>query len=229
LVLDLWLIRHGETDWNTQGRIQGSSDQPLNAIGLGQALRLAARLAGVPFDAVYASDLERAYVTAETALPDAELRLDPRLRELAYGILEGKAWIELSEAEAAAAARWREDPYRRRVPGGESYDDLVARFASFRAELPESGTVAAFSHGGTIRSAVYDVVGRPEDGAWRLRIDNTSITRLRFDEGGVTLVTVNDHAHLANGVPHADRSRPAAGLTADPATARRPADRAGIV
>lgn len=199
-MLDLWLIRHGETDWNTQGRIQGSSDQPLNAVGLCQARRLGARLRGMRFDAVYASDLERARVTAATALPDAEVQLDERLRELAYGIFEGKAWIELNEAEAAVAAHWREDPYRRRVPGGESYDDLLARFAAFRAELPKSGAVAAFSHGGTIRSALYGVVGRPQDGAWRLRIDNTSITRLRFDARGVTLVTVNDHAHLSNGV-----------------------------
>ena len=199
-MLDLWLIRHGETDWNTQGRIQGSSDKPLNAVGLCQARRLGARLAGTRFDAVYASDLERARVTAATALPDAEVQLDERLRELAYGMFEGKAWIELNEAEAAVAAHWREDPYRRRVPGGESYDDLLVRFAAFRTELPQSGTVAAFSHGGTIRSALYGVVGRPQDGAWRLRIDNTSITRLRFDARGVTLVTVNDHAHLSNGV-----------------------------
>ncbi len=199
MVLDLWLIRHGETDWNTQGRIQGAEDQPLNATGLLQARRLGARLAGVRFDAVYASDLARAHVTAQTALPQAEVRLDVRLRELAYGILEGKAWAELSEAESAVAAHWHEDPFGRRVPGGESYGDLMARFAAFRADLPANGRVAAFSHGGTIRSALYAVVGTPAAGAWRLVIDNTSISRLRFDERGITVVTVNDHAHLANG------------------------------
>jgi len=199
-VLELWLIRHGETDWNAQGRIQGAADVPLNALGLRQAALLRERLVGQRFDAVYASDLARARVTAETALPDAELRLDPRLRELAYGVLEGKAWRTMSEEEAAIAAHWHEDPYTRRVPGGESYADLTERVEAFRAELPSEGRVAAFSHGGTIRSALYAVTGRPNGAAWRVAIGNTAISRLRFDERGVTILSVNDEAHLERGL-----------------------------
>jgi broad specificity phosphatase PhoE len=196
-VLELWLIRHGETDWNVQGRIQGSSDTPLNAKGVRQAERLAARLATTRFDAVYASDLQRARATAATALPGAEVRPEPRLRELAYGALEGRAWDELEGDEADLARHWNEDPFTRRLPGGgESYGDLMDRVAAFRADLPARGRVAAFSHGGTIRSALYGVLGRPTDRAWRMLIDNTSITRIRFDARGATLVTVNDHAHL---------------------------------
>ena len=195
-MLELWLIRHGETDWNAQGRIQGAADVPLNALGLRQAALLRERLVGQRFDAVYASDLARARVTAETALPGADLRLDPRLRELAYGVLEGKSWRTMSEEESAIAAHWHEDPYTRRVPGGESYGDLTARIEAFRAELPERGRVVAFSHGGTIRSALYAVVGRPNGVAWRVAIGNTAITRLRFDPRGVTVLSVNDEAHL---------------------------------
>ncbi len=200
MVLELWLIRHGVTDWNAQGRIQGAADQPLNAEGVAQAQRLAARLIGTRFDAVYASDLRRARDTARHALPGAEVQLDPRLRELAYGVLEGKTWAELDPESSALARHWQEDPYTRRVPGGESYQDLVNRFRAFQSSLPAEGRVAAFTHGGTIRSAVYDVVGRPNGRPWRITVDNTSITRLRFDERGVALVTVNDHAHLSNGV-----------------------------
>jgi broad specificity phosphatase PhoE len=196
-VLELWLIRHGETDWNVEGRIQGFADRPLNDKGRRQAELLAARLDQTPFDAVYASDLDRASATARTALPCAEVRLDPRLRELSYGIFEGKTWTNLDADEAAAARHWSEDRFGRRIPGGESYGDLMARIAAFRADLPERGRIAAFSHGGTIRSALYGVLGRPTPGAWRVDIDNTSITRLRFDRrGGVTLVTINDHAHI---------------------------------
>jgi broad specificity phosphatase PhoE len=195
-VLELWLIRHGETDWNHDGRIQGASDVPLNAVGVRQAERLAARLRDVRFDAVYSSDLVRARLTAKTALPETELRLDARLRELSYGVFEGKTWDGMNAEEAALARHWSEDRHRRRIPGGESYGDLMERVAAFRADLPASGRVAAFSHGGTIRSALYGVLGRPEGRTWRVDIDNTSITRLRFTERGATLVTVNDHAHL---------------------------------
>jgi 2,3-bisphosphoglycerate-dependent phosphoglycerate mutase len=195
-VRELWLIRHGETDWNVQGRIQGSSDTPLNANGVRQAERLAARLAQVAFDGVYASDLMRARVTAETALPGADVRLDPRLRELGYGVLEGKTWTELDAEETAASREWHVDPYTRRLPDGESYGDMAARVGSFLADLPEEGRFVAFSHGGTIRSALYGVLGRPPNGDWRLAIDNTSISRLRFDQRGVTVLTINDHGHL---------------------------------
>lgn len=195
-MLELWLIRHGETDWNVDGRIQGSSDVALNATGRQQAARLSGRLLGTSFDAVYTSDLDRARATAATALPGAELRLEPRLRELSYGVFEGKTWDGMSAEEAEMARHWSADRFTRRIPGGESYGDLMRRVSAFRADLPESGRVAAFSHGGTIRSALFGVMGRPAPGTWRLDVDNTSITRLRIDDRGVTLVTVNDHAHL---------------------------------
>jgi 2,3-bisphosphoglycerate-dependent phosphoglycerate mutase len=195
-VLELWLIRHGETDWNVDGRIQGFADQPLNDKGRRQAGLLAGRLRDTGFDAVYASDLERARVTAEMGLPGADVRLDPRLRELSYGIFEGKSWTTLDAREAAAARHWSEDRFGRRIPGGESYGDLMERVAAFHADLPTRGRVAAFSHGGTIRSALYGILGRPTPGAWRVEIDNTSITRLRFDGRGPTVVTINDHAHV---------------------------------
>jgi broad specificity phosphatase PhoE len=197
-VLELWLIRHGETDWNVSGRIQGFSDRPLNDKGRRQAGLLAGRFREMRmrFDAVYASDLERARVTAEMSLPGAEVRLDPRLRELSYGIFEGKIWTRLDADEAAAARRWNEDRFGHKIPGGESYGDLMERIAAFHAGLPREGRVAAFSHGGTIRSALYGILGRPTPGAWRVEIDNTSITRLRFDDRGATVVTINDHAHI---------------------------------
>lgn len=200
-MLELWWIRHGETDWNVDGRIQGFADRPLNDKGRRQAELLARRLRATRFDAVYASDLQRARATAEMGLPGAEVRLDPRLRELSYGIFEGKTWTGLDAQESAAARHWSEDRFGRRIPGGESYGDLMERIAAFHADLPARGRVAAFSHGGTIRSALYGVLGRPTPGAWRVEIDNTSITRLRFDDRGTTVVTINDHAHVVEADP----------------------------
>lgn len=194
------MIRHGETDWNRDERIQGTSDVPLNAAGVAQARALRARLAPRVFDAVYASDLQRARATAETALPGAEVRLDPRLRELAYGVLEGHRWEQLDDEQAAQVRHWREDPFERRVEGGESYGDLTARVQEFLDELPDEGSFAVFSHGGAIVSALYGIIGRPADGSWRIVLANTSITRLRYDARGVTLHSLNDHAHLDDGL-----------------------------
>ncbi len=208
-MLELWLIRHGETAWNAEDRIQGSIDLPLSAEGRCQAARLAPRLAGTAFDAAFASDLERARQTGEIALPGTELLLDRRLRELAYGVFEGKIWSALEADEAAMARHWHEDRVGRRIPGGESYGDLVARFEAFRAELPARGRVIAFVHGGTVRAAMYAFLGPPRPGVWRFDVANTGITRLRYRPDGVTIVTLNDHAHLDR-VAGGEPARPSA-------------------
>lgn len=195
---ELWWIRHGETDWNLAGRIQGSSDVELNETGVAQARALARRLDDVAFDGVYASDLARAHRTASLASSGAEVRSDPRLRELSYGMLEGTRWADLTEEQTAAARHWREDPLRRRLPGGgESYEDLATRVAAFVGDLPAEGRFAAFAHGGTIRSALYAILGHPNGSAWRLAIDNCGVTRLRFDDRGVTILALNEGVHGA--------------------------------
>ena len=195
-MLELWFIRHGETDGNARQLIHGITDTPLNERGLRQAARLATRLSGTRFDAVYASDLQRAHRTATMALPEADVRLDPRLREMSYGIFEDRTWEELDADETAQARFWREDPVTRRVPGGESYGDLRDRLEAFRADLPDSGCVAAFTHGGAIRTILYGVLGQTTRNGLRFAVDNTSITRVRYRADGVTIVTLNDHAHL---------------------------------
>jgi broad specificity phosphatase PhoE len=199
-MLDLWLIRHGETDWNAQGRILSATDVPLNPTGRAQAARLRQRLArsGTRFDAVYTSDTARAWETAVIAWPEARAAPDARLRELAYGVFEGRTWEGLDGELARLARHWREDPYARRAPDGESYDDVIARFEAFRADLPSAGRVAACSHGGTIRCVLYGLMGRPVRGVWHVEIANTGVTRLRFEARQVTLVTLNDHAHLVD-------------------------------
>jgi len=189
---ELWLIRHGQTDWNADGRIQGSTDVPLNAMGLAQARALVPGLEDVAFDAVYASDLGRAWTTCVTSLPKAVPRSDARLRELAYGVLEGNRWSELTGDLASAARVWLEDPSARRIDGGESYADVRDRMRGFIDDLPERGRFAAFTHGGTILNTLYGIVGEPNGTAWRFEIDNCSVTRLRFDRRGATILSVNE-------------------------------------
>lgn len=202
-MLELWLIRHAQTVWNAERRIQGQSDTPLSPRGVAQAERLAARLAGVSFDRVYSSDSRRALHTAEVALPGRDAQPDARLREMSYGTLEGKTRAELTGAEREAFTAYWHDPYRVALPGGESWRELDARVFAWLGALPAAGRVAAFSHGGTLRSALFYLTGAPKKREWNVLFGNASVTRLRL--GGVntginmevnTVVAVNDTAHL---------------------------------
>lgn len=194
--LELWLVCHGETPWNREGRAQGQSDPPLSELGVRQAELLGRRLSATAFDEVYASDLARARYTARLALPAAEIRLDARLREISFGTWEGKVWSELEDEDRRALDGWLKDPYRCRAPEGESYEDLLARVAAWLGDLPPTGRVAAFAHGGTIRCALYHFTGLPRGAAWRFQIDTGSVTKLAIGSGGTVLSAVNDTAHL---------------------------------
>ena len=201
-VLDLWLVRHGETEWNATKRVQGHSDVPLNELGERQAQALAERLEGAKFDEVYASDLSRAYRTAQICFRTASIQKDERLREIHLGEFEGRDWTTFDEAERLQASVWFMGPYDERVPGGESSDDLQARARAWLNSLPRQGRVIAFAHGGVIATMLYSVVGRPpargfdEPGGWGFRLKNTSISRLHISKSFTTVETVNDYAHL---------------------------------
>lgn len=199
-MLELWLIRHGQSTWNAERRIQGISDPPLSELGRSQARELSQRLAGVAFDRVYASDLGRALDTARLALPGRAdtVAVDRRLREIHLGHFEGRLRADLSDAEVAEFEIWYRGPFDRKVTGGESSDELRARVGGWLDELPDAGRVAAFSHGGAIGAMLQYYLGRPGLGAfvWGVRIRNTAITRLLIDGESVVLDVVNDVAHL---------------------------------
>ena len=200
--LELWLIRHGETEWNRARRIQGDSDIPLNELGVRQAEALAARIGQETFDAVYTSDLQRAVKTAEITFPDQDLEKDARLREINLGNFEGKVWADIPEDEQAQFTVWFNGPYDQKVPGGESSDDLQNRVRDWLSSLPKTGRVIAFAHGGTISAILQSFTGRPpprgwgEPGGWGFRLENTSITKLRISETFTSLEVINDSAHL---------------------------------
>lgn len=200
--LELWLVRHGETDWNKNGRVQGDTDVPLNALGIRQAEALAKRIGHEVFNTVYASDLSRAAKTAETVFPNADIRYDPRLREIDLGEYEGRVWKDIPEDEQPQVAVWLSGPYDKKVPGGESSDDLRDRVADWLASLPKGGRVIAFAHGGTIAAILQLFTGRPEPrgwnepGGWGFRLNNTSICKLHVSEAFTSLEVINDAAHL---------------------------------
>lgn len=196
-MLELWLVRHGETLWNRERRIQGQSRNPLSEKGIKQARRLGVRLLEEAFDTVYASDLPRALQTAHLALPGAEITQDTRLREVSRGVLEGKIDAELSPEEVRVREEMRRDRYGYRPERGENFADVAARVQAWLDDLPKESRVVTFTHGGVIHTTLRLVLETPGPTAWDFAVNNASITRFYFHSGRVTIGGVNDHAHLA--------------------------------
>lgn len=150
----LLLVRHGETDWNRDGRWQGGSDTSLNDLGREQARALAEQLDG-DIDVLYSSDLARARETAEivAAKLGLEVRLDPRLRERGFGSWEGLTMPEIEERFADSHRRWRAGEGSG-ADDAETFEDFSARVNDFLADvirLHPGDEVLVISHGGSIR------------------------------------------------------------------------------
>ena len=201
---EFWVVRHGESTWNASGRYQGQTDVPLSPVGVLQAAALAERLTGQRFDAVYSSDLARAFQTAEAVVErltgHPPVQPDPGLREIDVGQLAGLGLREIEAQHQGYLTALRSDPWSTRRPGGESMEDLFARcgaaFERLRARHV-GGRVLVFTHGGVVRVAVGLALGGVPSNAWaRLSVTNTSITRVLLADGHGTLLGFNDDAHL---------------------------------
>lgn len=158
----LFLVRHGETAWNAEGRYQGQANPSLNEHGTAQAVRLAESLAEIEFCAAYTSDLDRAQTTAEIiGEDDLWFFTDSRWRELSFGEWEGKRFEEIAELDSARLRDWVKDPTAFPPPGGESLRDLADRVQEAATELCRehpNGNVLIVTHGGPIRCLVAEWV-----------------------------------------------------------------------
>ena len=148
----LWLVRHGQTDWNVEGRWQGQADPSLNAMGHEQTLTLVNELAGLEFDAIYSSDLQRAFETAFAIARDKGLpvQVDPRLREIDLGEWEGMLGIEIAQKYPALWFERENNPLGSHPPGGESVMELAQRVIPAILEISEKHlrkSVLVVSHG----------------------------------------------------------------------------------
>ena len=197
----LILVRHGESTWNAEHRIQGQLDPPLSDEGLRQAGHLAVRLAKRKFVGFYSSDLTRARQTAGAvaARIGQEPELDPGLREVYLGEWEGLHTAELAERYPAAWESWTVEPSWDLVPGGEGGREFEARVNGTLDRiiaLHPHGDVLVVTHGGVIQVALHRIVGRPSQGLFPFRIQNTSISVIEKRSGRFVISSVNDTGHL---------------------------------
>jgi 2,3-bisphosphoglycerate-dependent phosphoglycerate mutase len=210
-------IRHGETAWNAEARIQGHLDIPLSEVGLAQARRLARALAGEDLNALYSSDLARARQTAEPLARalGLSLRLEPGLRERSFGRFEGMTFAEIGERWPDEHRRWRERDPRYGPEGGEVLEQFYARIVATATALCEAHpgeSIALVAHGGVL-DCLYRAATRADLRATRTwALGNASVNRLLHTPQGFTLVGWGDARHLDD---------PALDESAEPAAAPR--------
>ena len=198
-------IRHGETDWNVDGRIQGQLDIPLNAVGQWQVHRLALAVADEGIDAVYSSDLLRAFETAQSVSRGAgqPITTDVGLRERGFGVFEGLSFAEISARWPEQAERWRRRDPDFGAEGGETLRDFSARSIATverLAALHPGQTIAVVSHGG-VMDALYRAAARVAlDAPRSWQLGNAAINRLLYTPQGFTLIGWSDTSHLDESV-----------------------------
>jgi probable phosphoglycerate mutase len=197
------LIRHGETAWNAELRIQGQRDLPLNATGHSQAEALARRLAGERFDAIYSSDLERARQTAQPLASAIGLspKLEPALRERNFGCCEGKTREEIQAGDPAVAKALAARHPEYIIPGGESlrqHLDRVIACLSSLARRHAGQRIAAVTHGGSLDLVYRRVHGVPMERPRDFPMPNASINWLVIRGEDWRLETWGDTAHLGD-------------------------------
>ncbi len=196
------LVRHGESTYNAEGRIQGQQDAPLSERGQRQAERIGERLRSYQFDACYASDLTRAADTARAIMrhhPTVPFELTSLLREIRFGIFEGRIMPEIEEMYPEEYAQWMEDRRAFVPPGAESGDELSARAGRALRWLRErghDGTVLVVAHGAMLNAFLGQFLHLDGESRHRFHFDNTALAVVEEEPFGPRLLLANDTSHL---------------------------------
>lgn len=197
----LLIVRHGETDWNSQGRIQGHSDIELSEQGVQQARFLAERLSSVAVDAAYCSDLLRASETAEISLEGREVSLHrtPLLREYHKGAFEGLTNKQIQQRHPDQYPTYLTKDLDYAPEGGESTRAVTVRVAGIITEIKNrhiDDTVLVVGHGGSLRAAMVSLLGLPLEANWRFFFANCALTIVDTYADNAVLRLFNDSSHL---------------------------------
>lgn len=197
-------IRHGETAWNVDTRIQGHLDIALNDTGQWQARQVAKALAAEPLTAIYSSDLQRAHATAHAIAQasGAPLVPEPGLRERSFGTLEGRTFAEIETELPEQARRWRQRDPHFAPEGGETLVQLRERIAATTHRLAaqhSGGLIVLVAHGGVLDVLYRLATGQELQAPRTWQLANASINRLLWTPQGLTLVGWADTQHLDTG------------------------------
>lgn len=197
----IYIVRHGETMWNAEGRIQGHTDVELTERGKEQARATARRLTGIRFEAAYSSDMSRTRDTAQIILGerDTPLQSVPELREYNKGVFEGLTPEEYRQRHPDLyQASLVNDPDFA-PPGGETIRQCQARLAGFIEMVRERHThedVLVVGHGGSLRSGIVALLELPLEANWKFVMHNCALSVIRIYPNNAVMHLYNDTSHL---------------------------------
>jgi len=197
----LILTRHGETSWNAKRRYQGQTDVPLSDVGRRQAAALSRRLALREIHAIYVSDLQRAFETAQIIAEPHGLSpvVAPCLREISFGDWEGLTYDEVQARDPENLAAWLSTPVDVAPAHGETMSQVAERVKPLLDTLVrdhQGQTVLWVTHGGLLRILLCLLLELPLRSHWKLRMDNTALSELEIYDNGAILNYMNDCHHL---------------------------------
>ncbi|MEH2921767.1 2,3-diphosphoglycerate-dependent phosphoglycerate mutase GpmB [Samsonia erythrinae] len=206
-MLQVYLVRHGETEWNVSRRIQGQSDSALTPRGEQQAQQVAQRIRTLGITHILTSDLGRTCQTTEIiakSCDDCQIILEPRLRELNMGVLEARDLDALTAEEEGWRRQLVDGTPDGRIPEGESMEEVAARMHRVLdrcLELPAGSRPLLVSHGMALGCLLSTVLGLPASAERRLRLRNCSLSRIDYQQSpwlapGWVVETAGDIAHL---------------------------------
>jgi probable phosphoglycerate mutase len=200
----LYLVRHGETEWNKARKIQGGIDTELSAYGVVQAHALAERLANEEIDVIYSSHLQRAMKTAEiiASYKKCNILESDACHEIRLGPWEGLTMDEIQEKYSDHLRIYKEDPSNFHLPGAETFLELAERtYNSILGIVSKHSdrNILLVSHGTAIKAAIIRILGIDINHYTKFKIDNASVSIIDFkenDPGKPVIVSLNDTGHL---------------------------------
>jgi len=202
--LKIYLVRHGETQWNSEGRFQGQIDIPLNDIGISQALATARASLRLGLTALYSSPLKRTIQVAQhiSSITGIPINLDPGLMELNLGSLEGITGNDMRRNWPEVWNQWRLDPSLVSMPKGESLISLSDRcwesFDNIQRNHSDDDQIAIVSHNFAIRCICARILQIPLHNFHSMTLSLSSITTVELFRDSWRLLSYNSVSHLIN-------------------------------
>jgi len=196
----IYLVRHAQSEFNEKGIFQGRLDSDLTPLGFVQARMVAKALSGEGIEVIIASPQRRAYKTA-LVIGDVlgiGVELEERIREMSFGMLEGRNFWELFEERRDVMVKWLKDPTKHPLTGQEPVELFERRVSSFLEELKvrREERIAVVGHGGTLHAMVCLALGLGLDKLWHIHMDNASISLLEWDGENFKVAYLNRLCHL---------------------------------